>query len=89
MSYLSISMTFTSGGTGGKYRSKITYEELPTPVIASKNESGSRALINYLTFGSLQANRDYARIYHFNTTPTTWHDNMPPHTSVYRWRRTA
>lgn len=81
-----VSMTFTALGTYGEYQHRIKYEELPTPIKVGLNETGSRALVNYITFATPQANRDYARVYSFESDPIPI-TNIPPSTAVYYWRR--
>lgn len=76
---------YTAGSTGGEAEHTLTVDEMPKhrhSYTAPSRNSGSEWIGEYGTGASQSLNSDY-------TGGGAAHNNMPPYTAVYLWRRTA
>lgn len=77
--------TYAAGSTGGEAEHTLTVDEIPShrhDYTAPSRNSGSEWIGEYGTGASQTLHSDY-------TGGGAAHNNMPPYTAVYMWRRTA
>ena len=83
----STSMTFTTNSTGGEYKHKLTFDEMPSHnhhLSGYSNAFGSKYYYNLVGGSNSYGDKNTG-----NAGGDTPHNNVQPYIVVYFWRRTA
>ena len=82
-------MTFTALGTGGEYKHTLSTNEMPSHSHDLKCYTTKGAYNGWSRMGNTQSSDpyNYESGQVANTGGSASHNNLPPYTGIYRWRR--